>query len=291
MKFAVFILIIVTTVDAKLSKEEKLCVDYAFENKSLSAAHEIKLCKKFFDDQKADFRASFEPLFVCNPDDINLSTFPQVCNLECFTKNFEEYRISDLYMKGLINHLHSEADEEKSIEYEFKVNQTRSSAFEHVANQCVDSAMMASFVQLFLKDIKTMTNVEKFCLRRYAVEKNLIDPVEHDFAVSNLTSINCETSFKKYDENMAYASADKKIIRDYFGVHDRAISDCRHGQEASNKKILERHLMKLRAISSFDLSSQQVISLENEIRKMAKSYSLVTLECIRDYCSINCQEY
>lgn len=288
MKFLFFVSLMLAAVDAELSNQEKHCVDSAFANQTLSSQDDIELCEKFFKDKTADFRSSFESRLGCNSSALDIANL-WVCNKDCFLKIFDDHKISDLYIKGLISHLHYGTDE--SDGYLEDVRKTRAMVYENIGIQCLDTKMTAVTFQRFSEDTKTMNDWEKSCTRRYAFEKNLIDPADYNIDASNLSSYDCESIFTRLDKRITPSPVEQKTFRAYFGVNDGAISECENGNEVTKNELFEKNWLTFRTIASFDLSPEQLTSLQERMKSFSKSLSLVVLECIRDYCIDNCKFY
>lgn len=295
MKFLFFVSLLLVATDAKLSEQEQHCVDFAFENKTLVSPDDINFCKKFFKDQKALFRAEFDGEFTCADD--RKDACDSVNRIkDCFMKNFDNHRFGDLYVTGLISHLHRKANESE-VEDEF-INDSYHSALirskkivktvvRYSEAACVSNTTKQTNLQRLINKSKRLFVEEIACLRRYAFEKNIIDPADYGFDVSNLTSFDCELAFEILDKKMTAVIPNKPIA--FLGVNDPAISDCENRPEFA--RMFNEALLKIRVMSTFDLSSEQQIKIVDVMMVTARSQSTYFLECFKSYCADHCKEY
>lgn len=276
-------------VASKPTEKEKSCADFALDHKVLTSPNDIEWCEKFFKDQKAKFRRSFEENLGCELKDLKSAEDFWVCNPECFMKTFDDYRISDLYMKGWISHLHSGLDDSES--YSMHVENTRKVVYENIGMSCIDSRTTPTLLQMLFDQAGEMSESTKYCLRRYAVEKQLINSADYGFDLPNSTSHDCEFSFEELDERLSDALILNRKPRSYFGVSGFKIRDCETEHEIIKTNSYEKSSIKFLTIATFDLSSVQKLNLANQMMDAMKSFGNVVLKCMKDYCVENCHEY
>lgn len=285
MKFLIFVSLLLAATDAELSEQEKVCVDFAFENKTLTSPDDIDLCKKFFKDRKAEYRAEFEARFFC------LGLKKEACDSknrtrDCSMKTFDEHRIGDLYMKGLIRYLHSAPNDTGKLTLQRSLSSSKFNVNMLIEFKCVDNAKIEETLQQQFERSKKMPAEEIACLRRYAFEKNIIDPGDYDFDVATLTSYDCESAFKVYDTGLS--ATEPSFI--YFGISDQAISDCEKNKFESTR-LIKKTMLRISAIATFDISPQQQSEVINLMIVTVRSASSDFLECVRNYCVDHCEEY
>lgn len=282
--FLIFLPLLLSAVEAKLREEDKNCVDYAFHNKTLKTSDE---CKKFFDDQKAKFLKEFEPLFNCSNGTPFANWF---CDEKCATEAFESSRISDLFMKGLISHLHNktEENEDESDDIYLKIyEKSRKLIFETIAMKCMDSKLAAVTLKSMIEFVKSTSETERKCRVRHAIERKYFDPADYNLNAASLESHDCNSNYEMLDEEFSRLDLFSHYAYSNFGVNDETIRNCM----THKNKFPASFFMRFRAIAALDLSSEQLTNLENVFMNSAKSYGGVFLECVKNYCSVNCDSY
>lgn len=202
-------------------------------------------------------------------------------------KAFDERRIGDLYVKGFTSNLHKGANESERWTYTKSLSRSKFSVKISIEEKCVDSKTIEWMLQERFKKSKKMPAEQMTCMRRYAFEMNIIDPVDYDIKVSNLTSYDCESDFENFDEGLSAIKPHEPI---FFGVNDRAISDCEKNKSES-ERLMRKALLRTSAIATFDLSPEQQSEIVNEMIGMLRSKSTTFLECVRDYCVARCEQY
>lgn len=318
MKFLIFVSFVLTATVAEWTQEGKDCVISVFENKTLPSVEDEWWCYLRLKLEKDDFRAAFEHGLNKSSRNCDNSSVTDACKFfarkkDCLMETFDEFLIGDLYMKGRISYWHLRLNETESSnatssedygingttsgvnsateDYYSDVNKTNIIVSLHIGSKCVEPEAVEGIFQAFLREAKNMTAEETFCLRRFAFENDLIKPADYNVSKSNLTSYDCESTFEQFEDKIAQNEAEPIDSIDYFGVKDRAISDCEKRNQATNRGLLEVMKLKHKAIATFDLSPKQTEDLNLQVIDVIKEESLVFLNCVRDYCDDHCERY
>jgi hypothetical protein len=198
-------------------------------------------------------------------------------NQTCILNSFEEFKIVDLYLKGIKFHLINKTDEK-----EFK---------ENVKNS------IRKFLQMFLyrcnvaDELDTVFDDPKFpqqqkmrdshltkCQKVYLLEKNIIDPTEFGIDISSIKVSNCNEIVA--DLERAVKSIQTAESEEVFEMKDDAARLCAHQKSMKNNWVLKK--ISFQIIATFELTKEQREDLRVKLIQWEKSMTSEFLQCYQE---------
>lgn len=202
------------------------------------------------------------------------SIFEPDYNKTCILDSYKEFKIIDLYLKGLKVHLTT-----KSNQLEFD---------ENVRNS------IRKFMQMFLyrcniaDELDTVFDDPKFadqqkmseshltkCQTVYLIEKKIIDPVEFNIDTSSIKVSKCNEIVA--DLERAVKSIETAESEEIFGMKDDTARLCAHKKSIANNWVLKK--ISFQIIATFELKKEQRDELRAKYVEWEKMMTAEFLQC------------
>lgn len=262
MKYFVFISILIAIAYGEINKRE--CIEKAY-----AGGQRSQICENIF----ANFTAEFTSSIVerLKPDD----------DQACFLRLFDFYGLNNLYLKGLISHMHNGT--EHSAEYEDDVDGSIDAVLKSVKVLCISDEKYGTEFNESIASHQT-AGKEKVdphtmsCLKKYMFENGVLDPAEFNINVSTLTETNCDTIWKNLDESLSTTSGGVGP-NTFFGLSAEKAQECtttRFKDEKVFAKIFSFHV-----VVDFDLTINQINQLREKYIQWNSLGVKILLECTR----------
>lgn len=202
------------------------------------------------------------------------NTFEPGYNKTCILDSFQDFKITNLYLKGLQLHQSSKSDEK-----EFKENVKMT---------------IRKFLQMFLyrcnvaDDLETVFDDTKFsqqqkmselhltqCQKIYLIEKKIIDPTEFKIDKASIKVVKCDQI--NADLDRAVKSIENAESDDVFGLKDDLAKKCAFEKSTKNNWVLKK--ISFQVIATFDLSNEKRGELRTEFIEWEKEMTTEFLKC------------
>lgn len=192
----------------------------------------------------------------------------------CVLSNFHDYKIADLYLKGLEYHLNNHTSEE---EFDRAVEQSTSLVMMYIKYLCgTNDVPNAYFNGLFYDHNRKPGPGDAhrtLCKEKYFVEHGIIDPAEYNIDPSTLLEKNCHQIIENLKREFAYDNGPGYI----FGMSDEPSQDCMISDLVAQK--FKPNRASLQVIATFDLTPRKIASLRSSyIGWMSEAFK-TTLRC------------
>lgn len=195
-------------------------------------------------------------------------------NQTCLLDSYKEFKVIDLYLKGLKTHLALKTDK-------------------NLFNESVKSSIR-KFLQMFLyrcniaDELDTVFDDPKYaeqqkehdshltkCQKVYLIEKNIIDPVEFKIDMSSLKVSKCNQIVA--DLERAVKSIENAEPDEIFGMNDDPSRNCAHKKSMANNWVLKK--ISFQIIATLDLTKEQREKLRDEFVEWEKMMTAEFLLC------------
>lgn len=258
VKMKVFILICVILAGVNSEKAEGDCILNYLNNPEKVA----EACEKQIKNYTAEFY-----------DEVK-NTFEPGYNQSCILGSFKDFKITDLYLKGLQVHQSTKSD---VTEFKESVKVT-----------------IRKFLQMFLyrcnvaDDLETVFDDTKFtqqqkmsdlhltqCQKVYLIEKKIIDPVEFNIDPSSIKVTKCDQI--NADLERAVKSIENAETDEVFGLKDDAAKKCAFEKSTKYDWVLKK--ISFQVIATFDISNEKREDLRMKFIEWEKSMTTEFLRC------------
>lgn len=200
-------------------------------------------------------------------------------NKTCINELFKQYRIFDVYLKGLLYH---------------SFNLTRVADFVKEASETTNDILQAMkslcsaeerYGKIFNESLDSRhENVDDIvdsstllCVKKYYIDNLIIDPCEFNIDVPAIHASNCEEIVKELDDSASHGLGIDETSTLY-GLPSVEVQNC------NNKKFIdEKVLLKLASFdvaTKLDLTEVQESKLRNDYVKWMTANVRFLLECI-----------
>lgn len=266
MKIFLLICVIINFARSESSLRERNCIESRYRNEKLKSRDDVEYCDRLIQNLSTEFTKDIIERLKTEDDQT------------CILKQFNDYKINELYIRGLVRHLHY--NKTNLDEYEDDVDESTSALLSAVKVLCVDETKYGEdFERSFTFSKKTEFSPEDLCKQKYFFEKRIIDPVEYNIDVSSITATNCENVIKELEGNLKMPD-DDVAQNSFFGLPATQANVCSK-QKLADSKILQ-NLYSLLIIQDFDISPQQIATLRKRYTKWNTSSVRFLLECIKE---------
>lgn len=246
----------------------RVSVHDCFHDATPQASHVVVECKLLVDKTVKEFK-----------DDILARMTPED-NEECILGVFDQYNITELFLKGLEQHIRT--GRPSKIAYETDVDESTFAFFKSAKVLCTaDSTFRAGFDEFFDQSHKVPSedDAEERCLKKYFIDKGIINPLEYNIDVASIHAVNCEQTIKNLEDSFNVRDDDDDH-NTFFGLSAVKAFKC-----VTNKYAEEKTLQKIHSIQTLiklDLTDAQKAKLKNDNVKWMTSSVRFLLECISE---------
>lgn len=192
----------------------------------------------------------------------------------CILNNFHDYKIADLYLKGLEYHLKKHTSQSQ---FDSAVAESTNLVLMYIRYLCgSDDLQNAYFYGLFFdRNHRPGSGDEHrtLCQKKYFVDHGIVDPVEFNIDTSTLNEKNCEKIIKKLEREFAYDNGPGYI----FGLSDEPSQDCAI-HDLTAQKFKEKRA-SLQVIATFELTAAKIESLRLRYVDWMSKALKTTLRC------------
>lgn len=267
MKILLLICVFISFARSELSSSERKCIESRYRNdESLMSRDDVELCGRLIMNLTTEFTKDVMERLRSEDDQT------------CILKHFGDYKINELYIRGLVQHLYS--NKTNLDAYEDDVDESISALLSAVKVLCVSETKYGEdFEQSFKFSKKTDLNSEDLCKRKYFFEKQIINPVEYNVEVPLITASDCANVFKELEESFVMLDDEDKQ-NTFFGLPAAQAYRCSKSKFA-DAKILQ-NIYSLLVIQDFDISPQQTAKLRKRYTNWMTSGVRFLLECIKE---------
>lgn len=192
----------------------------------------------------------------------------------CILNNFHDYKIADLYLKGLEYHLNNHTSQSQ---FDYAVAESTNLVVMYIRYLCgSDDLLNTYFYGLFYnRNYRPGPGDEHrtLCQEKYFVDHGIIDPVEFNIDPSTLNVKNCEEIIKNLEREFAYDNGSGYI----FGLSDEPSQDCTI-QDLTAQKF-KQNRASLQVIATFELTAGKIERLRLRYVDWMSKALRTTLRC------------
>lgn len=200
----------------------------------------------------------------------------------CILKTFDAYNITELYLKGLSQHLHNVNANQTA--YNQDVSESKDAFLNAAKVLCTaDNKYSDDFNEYFTTSQRQKNNSEtshvELCTKKYFFDKKIIDPTEYNIDTSTLHPINCAATFKDLEENFSIEDEDEKA-NTFFGLSAVKAQNCATERFAQEKVF--QNLFAFQILVNLELSEEKISHLRSTYIKWMTSSVRFLLECVKE---------
>lgn len=195
-------------------------------------------------------------------------------NQTCILDAFKEFKIVNLYLKGLKIHLTQETDK---IEFNENVKTSIRKFLQMFLYRCniADELDTVFDDPKFVQQQKMRESHLTQCQRVYLIEKKIIDSAEFNIDLSSLKVSNCNAIIA--DLERATKSIETAESEEIFGMKDDSARLCAHQKSLTNNWVLKK--ISFQIIATFELTKKQREELRMKFIEWEKSMTTSFLRC------------
>lgn len=240
---------------------EKECVEGYFSGQPLDSFREdIESCDVMVKNYKIDFE-----------NDVLLHMGLSE-NRTCIMKNWDEYKITDIYLKGLAYHLSSDR---QRIYFNIEVSVSKSTILGYIKYICNTEGYYNNYFDGLFKSDDDKLIPKKLdpktiqCAARNYVQKKIIDPVKYKIDLQSLESYDCSAVCL-----LSCRSFYRQLLRpkSIFGLLSDSIQTC---MLSTNSELID-HIMSIEVLSYYKID-------KDEIGELRKKYIQSMVSVFRNY--------
>lgn len=270
--FIVLVFFAVSYATAEIT--DQMCLnDYFYNSIAKLSPEDSSACETIISKLKTEFNSSIS-------NELDKIDPGRITDTICFYNSLEEFRIIDLFLKGLSYHLNHNTNK---MRYQSYVKESVELVLGSFFANCVDKTVLA------LK----MANETNFsylqagkdtpfalCRFKIAIEKGIIAPTDYDINLSLMNSTDCEEEIKSIMKGIKKSI--KELSYSKFGMPAEAFGDCL----AEEKTFVELVTLNLRmilplAVETLKLSDQQKQENRENILESSKAVTRIIFPCFQ----------
>lgn len=198
-------------------------------------------------------------------------------NQTCIMKVFDDYKISQLYLRGFANQLRNPV--EKYVE---DVDESIDALMNAAKVICIDQATFSSdFDQLFNIAKTSEPSMPEKCVLKYFIDENVIDEKNFNMNLSNLNETLCKGTVKELKENFSLLSDEDESSNTFFGLSASKAQVCTN-QKFKEFKVVEK-IFSFQIMSSYgEIEIAQKEKLRLKYIDARTSSVKFLFECMKD---------
>ena len=258
MKLLIIFCFVISSAFAELNKLQ--CIEHYFAKtvQSLERSEQIACKSKF-----KNLKNKFSDLFLDSDleDDKTCALFMQ-----------ENYKLADLYLKGVLSHLINQTEEVK-----FKEIVKDSIGFiqhEQFLACETDDRLQKSFESRYrMFGGKPLTKNQE-CLKKFFMETGIIDPVEFNIEF-NLSTVEVSDCLEVLN-GLTYNEISYYEIESLFGLSLDNANACMK----ENSKDVTLRLKSFQIISTFELTEEKLEEVKTRFAKVYDEFMKMVFECM-----------
>ena len=268
MKFLIIFGFVIGVVACEITERE--CVKNFVNHVEVTVNEDAQICENIFKNFTVEFT-----------DDITSRLRPDD-DKACILNKFDVYKISTVYLRGLIGHLHNGTA--TSEDYEDDVDESKHALINAVKVLCVAHD---KYGEKFNTDFYSAKSEDKpdvntmMCIKKYLFEHNIINPADYNIDTSTVNAAHgCEETHKDLKDTFAMTDDKGDEPNTFFGLSASKALDCA-SRKFKSEKVFEK-LYSFHVIIDFDLNVDQVNKLRDDFIKWNTSSVRFLLECIEE---------
>lgn len=268
MRILVFLCFAVCSGLCEFSNRE--CIKSYLDDARLTSVEDGAKCYRIFNKYKTDFTNDIMARLKAEDDQV------------CILKTFDAYNITELYLKGLSQHLHNVNANQTA--YNQDVSESKDAFLNAAKVLCTaDNKYSDDFNEYFTTSQRQKNNSEtshvELCTKKYFIDKKIIDPTEYNIDTSTLHPINCAATFKDLEENFSIEDEDEKA-NTFFGLSAVKAQNCATERFAQEKVF--QNLFAFQILVNLELSEEKISHLRSTYIKWMTSSVRFLLECVKE---------
>lgn len=191
----------------------------------------------------------------------------------CIYNVLDEYKIINVYFKGMLHHYVNKTDQH---EYDYYLKKSRNNFIRLAALLCTDPKVTSFDEPKYSQLASKRNSHENMCKQKYLMEQNILNPAEYNIDISSLkTIIDCKTVTKKLD---AYWDFFNAITFYGFGVKEvENVKKCSYDKLFPEKFFLYKEFYTV--IATLELSKEQRIELRMKAINWFRSMARLDMSC------------
>lgn len=200
---------------------------------------------------------------------------------KCILKTFDEYNITELFLKGLEHHLQS--GDSNIDAYETDVDESTQAFLKSAKVLCTaDETFREGFGEFFNmtnKQPRAEESNKDRCVQKYFIDNNILVPSEYNIDASSINANNCGQIVKDLEDIFNMKDEDEEA-NTFYGLSAVKAFKCASDKYAQHKVV--QNLYLLQVLVKFDLNQKQTDNLRNNYVKWMTSSVRFLLECIKE---------
>lgn len=256
-----FVFVVISGVICDISKQD--CIEFFLENKEIEEDEDAEICAKINTKLIDDFKGYFK-----NPE---LEETIQNCIYDVL----DEYKISNLYLKGLLNHLENKTDHDT---YEFFFNKTQKYLIRPTATLCADPGVTPFDEPKYSQLAAKRNSHDNLCKQKHLIEQNIIDATDYNIDLSTLKVEDCDEIIKKVDNSLTFLK--NVTFQNTFNLEGNfVVRDCIF--DKLFKESFAHHKESFNVIATFQLSLEQRKQMRAKMHEWYQSMAKIELTCFQ----------
>lgn len=269
MKITVILCVLLGTACSDFAAQKSACIESFYYKTKLTSPEDAQFCEKLFQNFTAEFTSSVEQRLTAKDDQ------------RCILRKFEEYKVNDAYLRGLISHLHNGTAQGEA--YEDDVDESVDSLLKAVKVLCAGNVNYEKVFDAEFKEAQHMSDphsTEFLCSQKYFIEKNLINPSDYNVDMATYASLTCEDVYKNLDDMPTQIDDSNQGPNTFFGLSAVKAHECTT-KKFAEEKVLEK-ILTFSLIVHFNMTQSQKIALREKYHNWGQASVKYMLECIKE---------
>ena len=261
MKILVFLSVVVCGV---LCESDSDCIERYIQKIQTKSQEDAVICENKVRNYTAEFKTSF-------------STFlDPTIDRDCAIGVFDQYKIADVYLKGLAKQLRGLIDEKDFKESVFATQKDLSG----VQGICMNDDQFRFFFENIKSELKSRTKNDlhsSLCMQKYFVEKEIINPTEFDIDSRSKYAANCGEIINSLQES----NLDGFGLDLIFGMPGDEVWSCL--KERSKSELWTARIEAFNYLSNLEISDAEREEIQKKYFDFIRLKSRAPFECIQKH--------
>lgn len=268
MKIILILCVLIGTACCDLVAQKKACIESFYYKTKLASREDRQFCGNLFQNFTAEFTSDVMQRLTHREDQ------------RCILEKFEEYKINDLYLRGLVSHLHNGTAQ--SAAYEDDVDESVDSLLKAVKVLCAGGAKLQENFEDGFKEAQSSDarSESVLCKQKYFIEKNIINPADYNVDTSTFASLSCNDEYKHLDEMLKPIEDSNQDQNTFFGLSAVKALECT-ARKFAEEKVLEK-IFSFNVIVHLDMTQSQKDSLKEKYVGWGLAGVKFLLECVKE---------
>lgn len=265
MKVILILCVFVGSICGDLVSRKSACIESFYHKTKLGSPEDIQFCGNLFQNFTAEFTGDVMQRLTHRDDQ------------KCILKKFEEYQINELYLKGLVSHLHNGTA--TSAAYEDDVDESVDSLLKAVKVLCAGGVRYEKEFENGFKEPRS-SDVSVLCGQKYFIEKNIINPADYNVDTSTFASLNCKDAYAHFNEMLKPIEDSNQDQNTFFGLSAVKAQECT-ARKFAEEKVLEK-IFSFSVIVHLNMTPSQKDLLREKYVGWGLAGVRFLLECIKE---------